>query len=185
MRIAVYGGSFNPPHVAHGLVVSWLLSTGQVDEVWLVPVFGHAFEGVHQKRLAAFADRVRWCRIMAEETGPRVQVSEVEAMLSVPSFTIDTLDHLAAAHPDDDFRLVVGADVLDQVGSWRDWPGIQARYAPIIVGREGHPPPQGVPVFPDISSTEIRRRLADGESIEGLVSPGVAADLDEGCPWGG
>ena len=49
MRVAVYGGSFNPPHVAHAMVASWLLWTRLVDEVWLVPVFRHAFEGIQEK----------------------------------------------------------------------------------------------------------------------------------------
>ena len=51
MRIAVYGGSFNPPHIAHTMVASWLLWTEMVDEVWLVPVYRHAFEQSHGKKL--------------------------------------------------------------------------------------------------------------------------------------
>ncbi len=183
MRVAVYGGSFNPPHLAHGMVAAWLLRTEQADEVWLVPVYQHAFEGLHGKHLAPYSDRVEWCRIMAEETDPRVRVSEVEADLSVPSFTIDTLHHLAQTHPEHTFRLVVGADVLGQVDSWRDWPGIQERYSPIVVGREGHAVPDGVPVFPGISSTEIRRRLAAGESVDGMITAGVAAALAGSAAW--
>jgi len=183
MRVAIFGGSFNPPHVVHGMVASWLLETELVDEVWLVPVYRHAFEGTHTKRLAPFEERVRWCRVIASEVDARVRVSEVESTLEVPSFTIDTLDHLAGAHPEHQFRLVIGADVLDQVDSWRDWEGIQARYAPIVVGRQGHRAPEGVPVFPDISSTAIRRRLAEGEPTEGLLTPGVAAALGNGQAW--
>lgn len=183
MRIAVYGGSFNPPHVVHGQVASWLLSSKTVDEVWLIPVYRHAFEGVHSKRLATFSDRMRWCEVMAAEIGARVKVSKVESTLPVPSFTIDTLEHLAEAYPEHSFRLVVGADVLDQIDSWRDWAGIQARFAPIIVGREGHRVPEGVPVFPNISSTQVRERVQACTSVTGLVSPGVEALLAQGDPW--
>ena len=184
MRIAVYGGSFNPPHVVHGQVASWLLASDLVDEVWLLPVFRHAFDGIHGKQLAAFAARVGWCQALAEEIDPRVRVCEVESSLSVPSFTIDTLSHLEGAHPDHEFRLVVGSDVVGQVDSWRDWDGIQARFAPIVVGRQGHPAPAlGVPVFPDVSSTEIRRRLAAGESVSALVPSAVAALLAEEGAW--
>jgi len=183
MRVAVYGGSFNPPHVAHGMVASWLLETYKADEVWLVPVFRHAFEGIHSKRLADFSLRVEWCRALACDEDARIRVSEVEAQLPVPSFTIDTLDHLSKVHPDHFFRLVVGADVLDQVEKWRDWSGISRRFSPIVVGREGHGEAEGTPLFPGISSTEIRRRLKSGDSVADLVTPSVASALGAGEAW--
>jgi nicotinate-nucleotide adenylyltransferase len=183
MRIAVYGGSFNPPHVVHGQVTSWLLASDLVDEVWLLPVFRHAFEGTQGKQLAAFSTRVRWCQALARDVGPRVRVCEEESSLPVPSFTIDTLSHLMRVHPGHEFRLVVGSDVLDQIDSWRDWGGIQAKFAPIVVGRQGHPAPDGVPVFPDVSSTEIRQRLGAGKSVSALLTPGVAALLVEEGAW--
>lgn len=183
MRIAVYGGSFNPPHVVHGEVASWLLQEDLADEVWLIPVYRHAFEGIHNKRLASFEDRVRWCRAMAVDVDARIKVDEVESTLPVPSFTIDTLRHLQGRHPGHQFRLVVGADVLDQVDSWRDWEGIRSQFSPIVVGRQGHPAPDGTPVFPNISSTEVRARIARGESVDGMVTAGVASLLAEGGAW--
>lgn len=183
MRIAVYGGSFNPPHAAHAMVAAWLLWTDQVDEVWLVPVYQHAFEGTHDKTLAGFSERLAWTRAMAQDVDARIQVLDVEAHLPVPSFTIDTLNHLASAHPDHTFRLVVGADVLDQVDNWKDWSDISQRFTPIVVGRAGSPPIDGGPVFPGISSTEIRERLAAGQGVEGLVTASVATLLTERNPW--
>ena len=183
MRIAVYGGSFNPPHVVHGEVASWLLGEDLADEVWLIPVYQHAFEGIHNKRLAPFEERVEWCTVMAADVDPRIKVDQVESTLPVPSFTIDTLTHLQRQHPGHQFRLVVGADVLDQVDSWRNWEGIQAQFSPIVVGRQGHPAPDGAPVFPNISSTEIRARIARGDSLKGMVTPGVAALLAKGGRW--
>ncbi len=183
MRIAVYGGSFNPPHAAHAMVAAWLLWTDQIDEVWLVPVYQHAFEGTHDKTLASFAERVQWTEAMARDVDERIRVLDIEAQLPVPSYTIDTLNHLAAAHPDHVFRLVVGADVLDQVDSWKDWAEISQRFSPIVVGRAGSRQVEGVPVFPGISSTQIRDRLGDGQGVEGLVTSGVAALLTERHPW--
>jgi len=183
VRIAIYGGSFNPPHVAHGLVASWLLWTKQVDQVWLVPVFQHAFEGQQTKRLADFPERVRWCEAMAADVDPRIQVCEVEAELPVPSYTIDTLKHLSTIHPEHTFRLVIGADVLEQTDSWRDWPGIQENYTPIVVGRAGYDSPAGVPVFPEVSSTEIRDRIAAGESVDEMVTERVAQAVRGTSRW--
>ena len=59
--IALLGGSFNPPHVAHLMVAWWALSTQPVDEVWLLPAFAHPFG----KELAPFEDRVRMCELAA------------------------------------------------------------------------------------------------------------------------
>lgn len=169
MRIAVYGGSFHPPHVGHALVAGWLKWTDRVDEVWLVPVFAHPFG----KAMAPFEHRLAWCRALARAVGPWVHVSDVEARLGGTSFTVRTLDALAAAHPDAALHLVVGADVLPDTPRWRDWDRIRTRYAPIVVGRAGHPPVPGAPVFPDVSSTAVRTALAAGEDVSHLVPAGV------------
>ncbi len=187
MRIAVYGGSFNPPHRAHALVASWLVSSGSVDQVWLVPVFEHAFEGVHEKALAPYEQRIGWCEAMAAELGGQVLVSDVESRLPAPSYTIDTLQHLSASHPSFRFRLVVGADILEQTAGWKLWDKILEEHAPIVVGREGYVPAAAlsndVPTFPAVSSTDVRARLAEGLSVDELVTPAVAQALDEGHPW--
>jgi nicotinate-nucleotide adenylyltransferase len=190
VRIAIYGGSFNPPHVGHAMVASWVRWTGRADAVWLLPVYRHAFEDRHDKTLAPYAERVAWCTAMAADLGPGVAVSTVESELPVPSFTVDTLRHLAATHPEHRFRLVVGADVLEQVGAWREWDVIEAVFAPIVVGRQGYPAPTERPSvdFPDVSSSDLRDRLARGVAVDHLVTAGVAAllDLDRArALWGG
>ncbi len=170
MRIAVYGGSFNPPHVGHGLVAAWLRWTERADEVWLLPCFDHPFE----KEMASFEHRVAMCRELAVAVGPWVKVNEVERTLPSPSFTIDTLDALAGSHPEHRFRWVLGADLLPTVGRWKRWDRIEAEYSPIVVGRGGYTGPSDALVFPDVSSTEIRRRVRSGEPIDHLVPAGVA-----------
>ena len=87
MRVGVYGGSFDPPHVGHAMVTSWLRWTGQVDEVWLLPVASHAFG----KDLVSFEDRVEMCRAMGEVLGPWVRVCEIERDLPPPNYTLYTL----------------------------------------------------------------------------------------------
>ncbi|MDG1479663.1 MAG: nicotinate-nicotinamide nucleotide adenylyltransferase [Myxococcota bacterium] len=171
--MAVYGGSFNPPHIVHAWVSTWLLWTDQVDAVWLVPVYQHAFEDRHGKRLAPYTDRMAWCAEMAADVDARIQVSDVESTLPTPSFTIDTLRHFKASHPEHSFRLVVGSDVIPQLPDWRDWAGIEAEFSPIIVGRAGYDSPPGSVVFPGISSTEIRKKLRSGVDVGHLLTAGV------------
>ena len=172
--VAIYGGSFNPPHVGHAMVARWLTWTGQVDAVWLVPVFRHAFEGRHDKTLASFDERVAWCRAFAADLGAGVGVCTVEAELPVPSFTIDTLRHLRSQYPHLRFRLVIGSDALPHLHAWRAWDSIEREFAPLTVGRQGHPAPGPDRVdFPNVSSTEVRARLAAGERVDHLLTAQV------------
>lgn len=169
MRIAVYGGSFNPPHVGHAMVAGWLRWADRADQVWLIPAFSHPFD----KALAPFASRVAACEALAALVGPWVRVDPIEATLPTPSYTIDTLATLSARHPEHQFRLVVGADVLPTTDAWKRWDEIVARHAPIVVGRGGYPDVPGAPTFPSISSSEVRAALSEGRGVDHLVPDGV------------
>lgn len=182
MRVGVFGGSFNPPHVGHAMVAAWLGWTRRVDEVWLVPAFHHAFD----KPLAPWTVRLRTAEALARTVGPWCRAVPIEAELPRPSYTVVTLRALAARHPEAELRLVVGADVAGQSGMWRAWDTIEHEFRPIVVGRAGYPPVPGAPVFPEVSSTEIRRRLAAGEPVDALVPAAVLDALDGVDPtvWG-
>lgn len=169
MRIAVYGGSFNPPHVGHAMVAAWLRWTGRAEEVWLVPAFDHAFD----KSLAPFEVRLEACRRQAESLGPWCRVEPVERDLQGPSYTIRTLDILAARWPEHSFRWVLGADVLETLHLWKEWRRILEEYSPITVGRQGYPPVEGAPEFPAFSSTEVRERLQKGLPVDDLLMVSV------------
>jgi nicotinate-nucleotide adenylyltransferase len=169
MRIAVYGGSFNPPHIGHLMVTAWLSWSGRCDEVWWIPVVGHPFA----KDLAPFEVRRMLCEIATSEL-PRVRVCAVERELPVPSYTVDTLDHLSARYPHRQFQLVIGADVLGQTDRWKAWDRIQTKYRPIVVGRAGYPPVRDAVTFPEVSSTEVRTRVRAGAPIDHLVPASIA-----------
>jgi nicotinate-nucleotide adenylyltransferase len=173
MRVAFYGGSFNPPHVAHVLAVTYALSVGGFERVLVVPVYSHAFD----KQLCPFEHRVCMCGL-AMGWLPGVEVSRVEASLETPSLTLRTLEHLRAAHPDYQLRLMVGADVLGEADKWYAFDRVGEIAPPYVLGRVGvrHPdaPP---PVVPDVSSTRIRALL----SRRG--SPEADAELSRSVPW--
>ncbi len=165
--VALLGGSFNPPHVAHLMAAYWILATQQVGEVWLLPSYRHPFG----KDLVPFDDRVRMCELAARELrGVAVCTAERElADDPLVGKTARTLEHLAAKHPDHDFALVVGADILPEAVKWYRWDRIQELARVIVVGREGFPSVPGAPSLPAISSTEVRARIARGEDVTGLV----------------
>lgn len=168
-RVAIFGGSFNPPHVAHVLAVVYALSTAPIDEVLVVPVFRHPFA----KELASFEERLAMCELGLGWI-PRVTVSQVERELGGESLTLRTVEHLAAAHPDWSLRLLIGADVLGDLPKWHRFDRIAAVAPPLVLGRVGvvpAPPGEGpvaiptapLPVLPRVSSTEIRDALAKGD----------------------
>jgi nicotinate-nucleotide adenylyltransferase len=169
-RVAVFGGSFNPPHVAHVLAVVYALSTAPVDEVLVVPVYRHPFS----KELASFEDRLEMCRL-ALEWLPHVTVSTVERELGGESLTLNTVQHLAAEHPDWALRLLIGADVLGELPKWHRFDRIASIAPPLVLGRVGVVPPASMPgnapipeaplpVLPRVSSTEIRAAIAAGDA---------------------
>jgi nicotinate-nucleotide adenylyltransferase len=172
-EIAILGGSFNPPHVAHLMAAWWTLATQPCEAVWLLPSYRHPFG----KALAPFEDRVEMCRLAATAIrGAHVCTAE-EELRDDPlcGKTARTLEHLAAKHPGKTFALVIGADILPDTDKWWRWDRVQELARIVVVGREGWPPVPGAPTFPAISSTEIRASLARGEDVSGLVPRKVLA----------
>jgi nicotinate-nucleotide adenylyltransferase len=160
--VAIYGGSFDPPHLSHLLAAVYALKVGGFAHVLVVPVFEHAF----QKRLSPFEHRVRMCELsFAGIAG--VEVSTVERELETPSLTLRTLEQLARQHPDWAMRLLVGSDVLSETGKWHAFERISELAPPYILARPGygHPDARGA-VLPDISSTRIRDALARRDEPE-------------------
>ena len=168
MRVAIFGGSFNPPHLAHQLAMTVVLSTARVDELWMVPTYKHPFD----KQLAPYADRVRLCELAAAPFS-RVRVSRIEEELGGESYTLRTVEALAARHPGDRFALVIGADLVAERERWHGWAELKTRVPFIVVGRKGSPA-QGAVELPPISSTLVRQRLAAGEPVDALVPAAVA-----------
>jgi nicotinate-nucleotide adenylyltransferase len=169
--IAVYGGSFDPPHLAHTLVCAYVLSTEAVDRLLVVPASHHPFD----KQLSPFEHRLRMCELAMRDLR-RVEISDAEASLQRPSLTLRTLEHLQRLHPDAALRLVIGSDLLPETPSWHRYDLICELAPPIVVPRAGYPDPEGErPALPNISSTEVRRRLREGLPTDGLLNPAVAA----------
>jgi nicotinate-nucleotide adenylyltransferase len=175
MRVALFGGSFNPPHVGHQLAALYVLETNAVDELWFVPTFLHPFD----KPLAPFADRFAMCQRAAEALGPRARVSDLEARLGGPSHTLRTVKTLREAHPETAFSLLIGSDLVAELPTWHGGQEIQQLVSFIIVGRAGHlaGDPHAVAI-PDISSTEVRAALRDGRSVAHLVPRRVLDYID-------
>lgn len=172
MRIALFGGSFDPPHLAHQMVCLWVLSTQEIDEVWMVPCFQHPFD----KRSAPFAHRAAMCELAAAVLA-RVRVCTIEAALGAPSYTLATVKALQARHPEHTFSLIVGADLVKERERWFGWEELKMRVPFMIVGRMGAEATmegEEAPIkLPAVSSTLARAALAHGRPPVGLVPRAV------------
>lgn len=166
MRIvAVFGGSFNPPHVSHVLAAAYVLATTNVDEVLVVPAYEHPLG----KALTPFEHRLAMCELAFADLR-RVSISTIERDMGGASRTLYTLRALKAQHPDWALRLVVGSDILAEQHKWFAWDEVVALAPPIVLGRSGYPAPGALPtLLPEVASRDLRAALARGEDVSALV----------------
>ena len=176
MRVGVYGGSFDPPHIGHVMVTAWALSAGQIDTLLIVPTWSHAFNKSHG---ADYDTRLALCEA-AFTNFRNVEVSAIEKEIGGKSRTLHTLRELKNRRPKDEFALVVGADVLAKTDDWYRWDDIIELAHPLVVGRQGYPQPEGCPIeIPNVSSTDIRQRLLAAQDVVGLVPTSVLTLIAE------
>jgi nicotinate-nucleotide adenylyltransferase len=180
MRVAFFGGSFNPPHVAHQLVALYVLETASIDELWFVPCWKHPFD----KALAAYEHRLRMCELAAAALGARVRVSDIEGRLGGESRTLLTIKALRTEQPTCEISLVVGADIEPELPMWYGADELLRTVPRIVVGRGGFEGGGGL-AMPTVSSTEVRARLAKGEPVGGLVPKTVEHYIREHRLYGG
>lgn len=189
-RVCVFGGSFDPFHRGHRALAEAAL---RVNDRLLVVVAGaapHKFageEGAVPDR-TPFHHRVAMTRLGVEGL-PRTEVLELEGRRAGPSYTVDTLETLVRSHaPGTRFRLLLGADMFAEFTTWRDWETLLERSTLLVARRPGHEleaPPElegrGAAILGleapelDVSSTEIRAAVRDGEEQGRTLTPSIRA----------
>ena len=136
-EIALFGGSFDPPHVGHLLAAAYVLATEPIDELWLVPVFAHPFGKQFQ---GSYDHRVELCETLAHEL-PRTRVSRAEQE-SGHARTVDLLDWLHRKHPGTKWALILGTDLDRELPQWKNFDRIEQLARIIRVQRGGHETPE-------------------------------------------
>lgn len=178
MRIGIYGGSFNPIHNAHVEIVKFILDKLQLDKIIIIPV------GKASHRDDVMVDgalRLKMCEL-AFENEENILVSNIEIKRKKTSYTIDTLRKLISLYGGhNEFYEIVGEDSAYNFSKWKEYEKILELSKVIVFRREGYN--GGIehrnliyldtPLY-DISSTKIRKRIKNGESIEDLVPQKIA-----------
>ena len=117
-RIGIFGGTFNPIHTGHLMLVEEALRSGGLDRILLVPS-GESYLK-DQSQIASREDRLAMAQLAAGSILGPVEVSEVETRREGPSYTADTLRELRAEYPEDELTLMIGADSLLELSRWRE-----------------------------------------------------------------
>jgi len=186
MDIGLFGGSFNPPHVAHLIVAEVARDQFGFDEVWWIPNATPPHKS--QDGLAGVEHRLEMTR-RAVADNPAFRVCDIEVERAGVSYTIDTVRTLQEQHPDTNFALLIGSDSLDHFAEWHEPEEIAERVPLVVYKRPGviDAVPESrfanqvwfvaAPVM-EVSGTEIRSRCRADRSIRYLVPETVRDYID-------
>ena len=174
-KIALFGGSFDPPHTGHMAVVEAALEQLDIDTLIIVPAYLNPFKS---QVYAPASLRLKWLEeIYADDD--RVVISDYEIAMGRPVPTVETVRHFQETA--EKLYLIVGADNLDSLKRWYAYEELDARVTWVIARRDGIDVPQGfttLDVDRAVSSTELRRSMAHCE-LPPAVADAIAAYYKE------
>jgi nicotinate-nucleotide adenylyltransferase len=164
LKIAFYGGSFDPPHLGHMAVAQGLLRQFELDEFVFVP----AFHAPHKKRADPTSPFDRYAMLcLVTENERRISVSKIEVEQPAKPYTVETLLRLKTWLPDAQIFFVMGADSWSQIRTWREWESVLTVTDQIVVTRPGFS------LSVDHVTRDIRERIID-------LQEGRSAPADDG-----
>lgn len=178
-KTGIFGGSFNPIHVGHIALARQLLKCAGLHEVWFVVSPQNPWKS--EQELLDDESRLNMVRIALRDE-ENLLASDYEFHLQRPSYMLNTLRHLSEDYPEREFVLLIGGDNWAQFDKWYGYQEILSNYSIVVYPRRGEHVeekelPENVSVVDtpllDISSTEIRNRILQGQSIHDLVPKSI------------
>ncbi len=179
MKIGIFGGTFNPPHIGHLIVAEYIREEAKLDKVIFIPCSTppHKQDKNYLSRIASPEHRFEMVKI-AIKGNPYFEVSDIEIKRGGISYTIDTINQLIEKFKNDEFYLLIGADQFKEFHTWRSPYEIVKKVKLIVFNRPNYIIPDTefskfaefitVPNI-EISASSIRKRIKDGKSIKYLV----------------
>ena len=172
-KIAIYGGTFDPIHHAHLILARQAIETLGLDRVILVP----AAISPLKKAAPVASGEIRLAMLQAAVKGePEFEVNECELLRPPPSYTIDTVEDIRQREGDAAIYCLIGEDNVEQLSRWHRFVQLEKMVRFVVLDRSGKQPSHSYQLIHrriDISATEIRRRVAQNESIRYLVPDSV------------
>lgn len=178
--IGILGGSFNPVHIGHLMLASYLSQFTDLDEVWLTLSPLNPLK-VNPEELIPDMERLKMLSI-ATDGIEGIGVCDIELSMPRPSYTINTLKVLQRRYPRRRFKLIIGSDNWRIFEQWRDYEKILSDFGVIVYPRPGYPVDSNIyedgvefvkaPVC-NISSTFVRKAIVKGKNMNFFLPPGV------------
>lgn len=173
MRVAVFGGSFDPPHIGHDMIVKKALSSLDIELLFITPTWLNPFK---QGFFAPPKQRLKWVKALWQDL-EKVQICEFELDSKRPTPTIETINYLYANFPIKKCFLIVGADNLQSLEKWQNYEELRKKVEIVVALRDGIKIPQSLKklqINANISSSKLRENL-DFKSI----SPKILGSVRE------
>lgn len=189
-KVGLFFGTFNPIHIGHLIIANHMAEFSNLDEIWLV-VTPH---NPHKKKNTLLDDvhRLAMVRIATEEY-PKLQATNIEFDLPQPNYTVNTLIVLEEKYPDKDFCLIMGEDNLKNFHKWKNFEIILKNYpiyvyprisnkteitSELVLEKKHSITKVDAPII-ELSSTFIRKSIAQNKNIKPMLSKNVWEYLDE------
>ena len=191
-KIAVFGGTFNPPHNGHVHLLNAFRERMHFQKVVVVPTAVPPHKNAPD--LAAGDHRLKMCRLAF----PQAEICDIEIKNGGKNYTADTLEYLKTVYPNSDLYFIMGTDMFLSFGTWRDPARILKNATLLCIPRDGKTDATALRNFArenlhlseaqyaigdvlplEISSSDIRAKRKAGESIAHLVPPAVEAYIKE------
>src|SRR4051794_25548930 len=169
MKIGLYFGSFNPIHMGHLIIASFVANNTTVQQVWFVVSPHNPLK--KSSTLLNEYHRLHLVKLAIEED-PQLKASDIEFKLPRPSFTIDTLTYLGEKYPAHEFSIIMGSDSFQNLSKWKNYDQLIKNYSFLVYSRSGfevNTDLKNVQILKapllEISSTHLRQAIKGGKSI--------------------
>lgn len=185
MKIGIFGGTFDPPHIGHLTMADTAARKFNLDRVYFVPANDPYMKG---HKVSSAGDRLI---LVGAACGLDYYTSACEIIRGGPSYTVDTLRYFQKQFPDAELYLILGADSFLQITQWQEYEYIMSNAIIVVFTRPGSSgldayadkfPLADIRIVPldlDISSTKIRAAIANGDSFRYLVTTPVYKCIKE------
>ena len=185
MKVGLFFGSYNPIHIGHLAIANYMVEYGPIDQLWFVVTPHNPLK--NKNNLLDDYQRLELVN-RAIEGDFRFQASDIEFRLPKPSYTINTLTYLKDKFPSYHFSLIMGADNYVTMKKWKNWEMLIRDYQFLVYPRPGYDHSlidlgKNFEIIPapniEISSTFIRKALAEGKDVRHFLHPKVYEYIKE------
>ncbi len=193
-RIGIMGGTFNPIHLGHLMLAEWAMDSVELDQVWIIPTGASYMKNPHE--IVPAEHRLRMAQL-AVGGNPLFRCLDIEIQRGAPTYSYETMELLQKRYPDDSFFFILGADCLFSIETWK-YPERIFQCCTVIAAVRDRALTEEMEekrcaleqkfggriiVLPflrmSLSSTEIRQRVRDRQSIRYLVPDNVLSYIEE------